>query len=659
VQSDTDRVDSAYVRAHYVKREVRIPMRDGVTLFTSLYVPRDPQRGSAGRRYPVMLDRTPYSVAPYGADVVRGLLGPSAAFAREGFVFVYQDVRGRYLSEGEFREMTPYNEKAHPATAVHRGTAADIPAGGRPPVNGILTDESTDTYDTIAWVLRSVPEALPRVGIWGISYPGFYTSAGSMDAHPALVASSPQAPMTDEAAGDDVMHGGAGMLAANFSFDACFSRPLRLAQRVTGVGPAPCPFDPGTADGYAYYLAMGPVGPGSRRALAHDGALTSDSVGGDPRPTGYREWEEILAHPTYDAYWAAKNTRPHLTHVRSAMLVVGGWYDAEDLFGALATYRASNAQSPGGDVRLVMGPWSHGQWSRGDGDRLGLARFDVKTGPWYRDSVEFPFFMHHLKGAPAPDLPEALVFETGRNAWRRYAQWPPAESRPARLVFGAGGALRLCGEGDRACGAGPTGADAYVSDPARPVPFTEEVDVEVPRDYMTADQRFAARRPDVLVYQTAPLDRDVTIAGPVAPALRVSTSGTDADYVVKLVDVFPDSAADPAGTPEGFHYAGYQQLVRGEPMRARYRESLSTPRPMAPNRPTRVAFTMPDVNHTFRRGHRIMVQVQSSWFPLTDRNPQTFVPNIYFARPGDFRAATMRVYRGGADGSRVDVRVMP
>ncbi|HEY0778124.1 MAG TPA: CocE/NonD family hydrolase [Gemmatirosa sp.] len=644
-------VDTAYVRAHYLKREVSIPMRDGVRLFTSIYVPRDTTHA-----YPVMLDRTPYSVAPYGADAVRPSLGPSAAFTREGFVFVYQDVRGRYMSEGQFFEMTPHNDRAHPAATVHRGTAADVPAGGRPPVGGVLTDESTDTYDTIDWLLKNVPHVAPRVGIWGISYPGFYTAASSIDAHPALVASSPQAPMTDEASGDDVLHGGAQMLAANFSFDVCFSRPV--------PNPAPptvCPFDPGTPDGYAYYLGMGPIGPGSRRLAAEGFARGLGTPVNPASGDSLRIWEELIAHPNYDAYWAAKNTRPHLKAMRPAMLVVGGWYDAEDLFGALATYRAANAQSPGGDVRLVMGPWSHGQWSRGDADQLGDARFGAKTGPWYRDSVEFPFFLHHLKGAPAPDLPEALVFETGRNTWRRYPQWPPREARPMALVLGAGGQLHLCRRDDGACAAtaGAPGADRYVSDPAHPVPFTEIVDPEVPREYMTGDQRFAARRADVLVYQTAPLTEDVTIAGPLSPVLRVSTSGTDADYVVKLIDVFPDSARDPEGLPDGFHYGGYQQLVRGEPMRARFRDSFTTPRPMVPDAPTRVASTMPDVNHTFRRGHRIMLQLQSTWFPLVDRNPQTFVPNINFARATDFRTATMTVYRGGADGSRVEVLTLP
>ncbi|GJG86247.1 glutaryl-7-ACA acylase [Gemmatimonadetes bacterium T265] len=650
-------VDSAYVRAHYLKREVRIPMRDGVQLFTSIYVPRDTTHA-----YPVMLDRTPYSVAPYGADAFRPSLGPSSAFTREGFVFVYQDVRGRYMSEGAFYEMTPHNDRAHPATTVHRGTAADVPAGGRLPVNGILTDESTDTYDTIEWILKNVPHVAPRVGIWGISYPGFYTAAGSIDAHPALVASSPQAPMTDEASGDDVLHGGAQMLAANFGFDVCFSRPVP-----NPAPPVACPFDPGTPDGYAFYLAMGPVGPGSRRMAAEGFARGLKTPVNYASGDSLRIWEELIAHPNYDAYWAAKNTRPHLRDMRPAMLVVGGWYDAEDLFGALATYRAANAQSPRGDVRLVMGPWSHGQWSRGDADRLGNARFDAATGPWYRDSVEFPFFLHHLKGAPAPDLPEALVFETGRNAWRRYPQWPPAAARPMALTLGPAGTLALCPRGGAngtltpACAAAraATGTDTYVSDPAHPVPFTEELDPEVPREYMTADQRLASRRPDVLVYQTAPLAEDVTIAGPVAPTLRVSTSGTDADYVVKLIDVFPDSAPDPAGLPEGFHYGGYQQLVRGEPMRARFRDSFTTPKPMTPNTPTRVAWTTPDVNHTFRRGHRIMVQLQSTWFPLVDRNPQTFVPNINFARPEDFKAATMRVYHGGIEGSKVEVLVMP
>jgi uncharacterized protein len=395
---------------------------------------------------------------------------------------------------------------------------------------------------------------------------------------------------------------------------------------------------------------MGPVGPGSRRLLQPAGSAPL--------------WDSVLAHPNYDAYWKARDLRPHLKNIRPAVLTVGGFYDTEDLAGPWLTYRAIERQSPGADNRIVVGPWSHGGWGRGDGTSLGTLRWGAKTGPFYRDSVEFPFFMHHLKGAPDPKLPEALVFRTGADRWDRHDAWPPRDASPYALAFGAGGRLSLCEGGMARCPT-PVAKDAapafdgYVSDPAKPVPLVDRVEGHgMPRDYITADQRFASRRPDVLVYQTEPLAEDVTVAGPVNVVLHVATSGTDADFVVKLIDVFPDDAPNWPGDSSGFVVAGYQQLVRGEPFRGRFRRSSERPVAFAPNVPDSIRYAMPDVNHTFRKGHRIMVQVQSSWFPFIDRNPQTFVPNIFEARPEDFRAATMRVYRGGARLSRLEVGVV-
>jgi putative CocE/NonD family hydrolase len=597
------------VRERYEKREHRIAMRDGTRLFTSVYLPRD-----TSRTYPILMTRTPYSVAPYGDTVYRAALGPSGHFQDEGFIFVYQDVRGRWMSEGAFTHMTPHR-------AVKRGVQ-DV-------------DESTDAYDTIEWLLANLPRHNGRVGMTGISYPGFYTSAGCIDAHPALVACSPQAPVTDMAQGDDAYHNGAPLLAHFVGFHAFFARSPR-------PGPGPDPrYPPPTgnlADGYQWFLGLGPAINTERRVFQGTAPL----------------WAELMRHHTYDDFWKARDLRPHLKGMKPATLIVGGLYDAEDLWGTWAAYQAVERQSPGAVNTIVMGPWYHGQWNRDDGASLGHAWFGARTSVFFRDSVQFPFFMHYLKGAPRPDLPEALIFETGTNTWRRYPAWPPRAAERRSLYLQAGGRLTF-----DAPPAAPRGEeyDHYVSDPAKPVPLVDWITEGMPREYMTADQRFAARRPDVLVYQTEPLDRDLTILGPVSPVLHVATSGTDADFIVKLIDVFPDDAPrNPADS--GFVVAGYQQLVRGEPFRGRFRRSFERPEPFRPDRPDSIRFTMPDINHTFRRGHRIMVQIQSSWFPFTDRNPQTFVPNIFEAPDSAYRPATMRLYRAAARPTRIEVLVM-
>lgn len=597
------------LRARYTKREYRVPMRDGAKLFTTVYLPR-----GAGRnhRYPILLTRTPYSVGPYGSEL-REDIGPSEAAAREGFIFAYQDVRGRFMSEGDFVDVRP------------RST------GGGPE----RIDETTDARDTIDWLLERVDGHNGRVGVWGISYPGFYAVMAAIDAHPAVVAVSAQAPIADWFMGDDFHHNGAFFLPHAFNFYSAFGRPR--PRPTTEWGPA---FDHGTLDGYRFFLETGPLANFDRRHLAGEVAF----------------WKQVMEHETYDAFWQARNTRPHLRAIRPAMLTVGGWYDAEDLFGALQTYGAVERQGAIGSNRLVMGPWSHGAWARGSGEALGRIRFGKPTARFFQERIELPFFRSLLKDGREPDLPEAQVFETGRNEWRQLDAWPPREARALDLFLHERGRLARTP---------PTVAgeafDEYVSDPDRPVPFVEEVAIGMSKEYMVADQRFAARRPDVLVYQTEPLEEDLTVAGPVTPRLHVSTSGTDSDWVVKLVDVYPDDhPLQPGEREEGLsrsRMGGYQQLVRGEPFRGKFRRSFSRPEPFVPGQPDEVSFSMPDAFHTFRRGHRVMVQVQSTWFPLVDRNPQSFV-DIRRAVETDFRKATQRVWRSAERASAVRLLVL-
>jgi putative CocE/NonD family hydrolase len=596
-----------YVKAHYTKYEYQIPMRDGVKLFTAIYVPKDDSQ-----KYPILLTRTPYTVRPYGVDRYRTDLGPSPQYGKEGYVFVYQDVRGRWMSEGEFENMRPHN----PAKKGPK----DI-------------DESTDTYDTIDWLVKHV-SCNGRVGITGISYPGFYTDAGMIDAHPALKAASPQAPVTDWFVGDDWHHNGALFLPHMFNFMANFGRP-----RPEPTVKAPPRFEHGTPDGYRFFLEMGPLGNADRNYFKGDVAF----------------WNEAMKHGTYDDFWKARNIRQHLKGIKPAVLTVGGWFDAENLFGALETFKNIERNGPpAAGNHLVMGPWSHGGWSRGDGEKLGDVSFNAKTGVFYREQIELPFFEFHLKGKGELKHPKAWVFETGTNRWRRFDAWPPRDAAAKELFFRADG--RLSHDPPRE--SGKDAADEYLSDPARPVPYLEKVAIGMAAEYMTADQRSASRRPDVLVYQTDVLTQDVTIAGAIEADLRVSTTGTDADWIVKLIDVYPDDYPDPEPNPTGVKMGGYQQLVRGDVMRGKFRDSFENPEPFRPNEPTRVRFALQDVCHTFRPGHRIMVQVQSSWFPLVDRNPQTFV-DIYGARPEDFRKVTQRVYRSEELPSKVVVRVLP
>lgn len=584
-----------WIQEHYRKQEVLVPMRDGAKLFTAVYSPR--KEG----RYPILLKRTPYGVGPYGQDEHGEFLGPSARFAEEGFIFVYQDVRGRNMSEGAFVNMTPHKSE--------KGGPSDI-------------DESTDTYDTIEWLLTHTLGHNGKVGQWGISYPGFFAAAGMINAHPALVATSPQAPIIDWFVGDDFHRNGALWLPHLFNFIAWFGepRPKPTTQRV----PA---FQHGTTDGYAFFLEMGPLPNANARYFK--GRIPF--------------WNEVMRHGTRDAFWKARDLRPHLKDIRPAVLVVGGWFDAENLFGSLQLFKTLQAQSPATPVTLVMGPWYHGAWENDPGEELGDVSFGSRTSDFFQNEVSLPFFMHHLKGRADPELPRTLVFETGENRWIRMDAWPPKATRMARMHFQARGQLAF---------AVPPAKDSYdefISNPAAPVPSFEGHRIDIPTEYMTADQRFVASRADVLTYRTTPLERDLVVAGPIRVHLNVSTTGTDADWVVKVIDEYPD------GDDEAL--SGYQQLIRGEVMRGKFRSSLEWPEPFVPGRPTAVEWELNDIFHSFRKGHRFTVQVQSSWFPMMDRNPQVFM-DIYSAKAGDFKSARHRLYHSAALPSYLELPIL-
>ncbi len=594
------------VKANYTKYEYRIPMRDGKKLFTSVYVPKDDSK-----KYPILLMRTPYSVRPYGVDQYKNDLGPSPFFGKSGYIFAYQDVRGRWMSEGDFVNMRPH----------------------KPGKKDTDIDESSDTWDTIEFLVKRVANNNGRVGQWGISYPGFYTAAGMVDAHPALKASSPQAPVTDWFIGDDWHHNGALFLPHMFNFMASFGRP-----RTGPVKKFDYHFDHETPDGYDFFLRMGPLANANERYFKNDVAF----------------WNEAMQHGVYDEFWKARNLRQHLKNIKPAVMTVGGWFDAENLFGALETFKNVEKTAENRTNVLVMGPWLHGGWSRGEGDSLGDVSFNAKTSAFYREHIEFPFFEFHLKGVGEFKHPKAWVFETGTNQWRKHHAWPPKTTTKRSLYLAQNGRLSWNKPQEET----EDGHDEYISDPKKPVPYLDKIQIGMAGDYMVADQRFAARRPDVLVYETGVLDDDVTIAGPVEVDLHVSTTGTDSDWIVKLIDVYPEDYPDPNPNPKGVRMGGYQQLVRGDVMRGKFRTSFEKPAPFASGKPVPVSFAMQDSCHNFRAGHRIMVQIQSSWFPLVDRNPQTFV-DIYHAKESDFHKATQRVYRSRQMPSRLTLCVLP
>ncbi|NJD18191.1 MAG: CocE/NonD family hydrolase [Gemmatimonadetes bacterium] len=590
----------AELAAIYTKQEVMIPMRDGVKLFTSILVPKDL---SAPR--PILLRRTPYSCRPYGPDAFPGDMPlQMARYLRERYIVVCQDVRGRYMSEGDYVNVRPY-------LPVKDGPK-DI-------------DETTDTYDTVEWLIANLDADNGKVGISGISYPGFYTWMGTIDAHPAVAATSPQAPVSKWMAGDDFFHNGAFLLPHAYDFYSGFgwARPVPKSEPDTGLAK-------GTPDEYRFFLEMGPLSNANEKYLHH----------------GVAFWDTLTMNGQWNDYWAARNILPHLKDLRPATLVVGGWFDTENLYGALNSYAANEAQSPGASNTLVMGPWYHGGWSSSWGDSLGAIAWGSRTSAFYTDSIEGPFFDHWLKGAPDPGLPEAYMFDTGAKAWRRFDAWPPKETKDVALYLQPEGAL-----GFEPPAAGRREYDEYVHDPSNPVPYTSAIVEWYDPAFMLEAQRFASRRPDVLDYSTPVLEEDVTVAGPIRVSFTVSTSGTDADWVVKLVDVFPDSTS--GGDP--IPLSGYQMLVRGDVLRGKFRNGTDKPEAFRPGAPTPITFTLNDAFHTFRKGHRIMVQVQSSWFPMVDLNPGKFM-DIFQAKDTDFQATTQRVYRSAARPSSITVK---
>lgn len=590
--------DSVWIVNNYYKIERNIPMRDGVKLFTSIYIPKD-----SSTKHPVMFNRSPYSCQPYGEKFRSVWTRNTKEYFLQKYIMIYQDVRGCYMSEGTFEDIRPFNP--------NKKTSKDI-------------DEASDTYDAIDWIVKNVPGNNGNVGVSGISYPGFYSTMAALSGHPALKAVSPQAPVTNWFIGDDVHHNGAFFVMDCFGFDYSFGAPR----------PAPTPkdapdFDFPIHDNYEFFLREGTLKNLTKKYMGDTMIF----------------WNQTMNHPNYDDFWQARNPLPHLKDIRPAILTTGGLFDAEDVWGTWNTYKAIEKQSATTDNRIVVGPWFHGGWARGDGTRLGNVQFGKGVSDYYYKNVEMPFFNYHLKnGGDIKNLAEATIFITGENKWHQFTEWPPKNVETKPIYLNENSSLTFSKP------TAPTGLTEYLSDPAKPVPYSEKVHLHRTREYMTDDQRFAARRPDVITFKTDILTEDITLTGPIIADLLVSISTTDADFIVKVIDVFPDDFVYqkdtiPLPSVRGASYpmGGYQMLVRGEVMRGKFRNSLEKPEPFIPNKITQVKYELPDVAHTFQKGHRIMVQIQSSWFPLVDRNPQQFV-DIYKCDEKDFIKSTIKVF---------------
>ena len=577
------------VAANYIKKEVDIVMRDGLKLHTTIYSPRD-----TSREYPILMSRTPYSSRPYGEDQFRSKIGPNEYLMRQGNIIVYQDVRGRWMSEGVYDNMRAFipNKKSK-----------------------MQVDEASDTYDTIDWLVKNVKNNNGRVGIWGISYPGFYSTYSLLDSHSALKAVSPQASISDFFF-DDFHHNGAYLLSY-WNVTALFGHEKNIP---TDEAWYSFP-ELGTKDQYQFFLDEGPLSN-------LDKYYKGDNV----------FWKQLKEHPNYDEFWQKRGILQHLNDIKPAVMIVGGLFDAEDLYGPFNIYETIEETSDNYNI-LVMGPWSHGDWARTKGRQaIGNVYFGDNISRDYQKNVETVFFNHFLKesGDNATILPEAYMFDTGLMQWKSYKAWPPKEA--VRKSFYLSDDQKLGQQsGD--------GAEEFVSDPQKPVPYSEDIKVVfTPRKYMTDDQRFAARRPDVLVYETEVLDEDVTMAGEILAKLKVATTGTAADWVVKVIDVFPPDAEDFEETQDYLKMSNYHMMVRSEVMRGRFRNSFTKPEPFEPNKKTEVDIQLQDIHHTFKKGHKIQVQVQSTWFPLIDINPQTYVDNIFEAKEKDFHKQTHKVF---------------
>ncbi len=593
--------DNRYLEENYTKKEYRIKMRDGVKLLTSVYSPKDTTKS-----YPILIWRTPYNVEPYGEEDYTEYRRYSwDHFVKEKYIIVFQDVRGRFMSEGNYVNMTPY--------LTVKKSNKDV-------------DETTDTYDTVDWLIKNIPNNNGNTGLWGISYPGFYTAMAGIDAHPSIKAVSPQAPIANWFGGDDWHHNGAFALSGGFPFMFVFGVPREGLEEEWRDD-----FVYGTEDGYRFYLNLGPVKNVNEKYLK----------GNIPF------WNDLMKHGTYDEFWKARNSLPHFYNINPAVLVVGGWFDAENLFGALETYRSIEEKNPVNNNFLVMGPWSHGGWVRTDGSSLGDIGFGSKTGEYYIKNIELPFFNFYLKGKGELNLPEAFMFETGSNVWKKYPTWPPANTIAVSLYLNENSSLSSNVPTSKGT------FDEYISDPSKPVPFTSKITTDVPKPYMVEDQRFAFQRPDVLSYETEILTNDITVVGSITVDFFVSTSGTDADWVVKLIDVFPSDSA----STDSVVYSEYQMLVRGDILRGKFRESLENLKPFIPGEVTNIKFNLNAIDHTFKKRHKIMIQVQSSWFPLFDINPQKFC-DIYNADESNFQKAKQRVYFSGDYSSNITFNIL-
>jgi len=595
--------NASFIKENYSKKEVFITMRDGVKLFTAIYTPVD-----SSTAYPILMERTPYSCSPYGADKLPGRLGPNTDLMKGKFIMVYQDVRGRYKSEGNFQEMTPAID--------NKKTKKEV-------------DESSDTYDTIDWLLTNTKNN-GNVGLYGISYPGFYASASLPDGHPAIKAVSPQAPVTDEFIGDDCNHNGTFFLLDNFDFYNYFDGDKNEAgDNYKPVFTA----KPGT-DVYQFFLKMGSL----------------KNANGSQYFNGRGIWGQTLIHDTYDSFWKSRNIRPHLKNIKPAVLVVGGLFDAEDMFGAMRTYEAIEKQTPKNNNRIILGPWTHGAWAGGSWTKFGSHDFGSNLNEYYKN-IETGFFNFYLKNQGDFNLPEATVFETGSNQWKQYSTWPPAESQNKTFYFQDAGKLSTDKPNQK------NNFNEYVSDPNKPLPYTNGTYARRNNEYLVEDQRFAEKFPEVVSFKSDVLTEDMTITGRIKANLFVSTTGTDADFIVKLIDVLPDDEPNPNPNPRNFQMAGFERMVRAEVFRGKFRNSYEKPQPFTPGKIEKISFDLNEVDHVFKKGHRIMVQVQSTWFPIIDRNPQKFM-KIPDANENDFQKSTIRIYHDASNASNIVLPVM-
>ena len=609
--------DSLWFRNNYIKKEMYITMRDGVRLFTSVYMPK-----SEKEKHPILLTRTPYTCRPYGEENYSAIWRSyKMDYARAGYIFVTQDVRGKWMSEGEFVDVRPF---------IPNKNDKDI-------------DEASDTYDTVDWLVKNISGSNGNVGVFGVSYPGFYSTMAAASGHPAVKAVSPQAPVTDWFIGDDFHHNGAFFQMDAFTFYSGLGSGFGVPRRgPVKQGPESAGFP--VRDSYKFYLETG--------SLKNLAKLTGDTIA---------FWHEVMNHPDYDEWRKARDARNATKNLKPAMLWVGGLFDAEDCWGAWNAYKAAEENNPGKDFnKIVEGPWAHGQWSGSDGTRHGNIQFGSNTNEFYQQKLEIPFFNYFLKGeGDVSQIAEANIFITGANEWRSFEQWPPAAKTDMTFYLKPDG--KISGEKPAAANS----FSEYVSDPGKPVPYQENVHFYRTTEYMTNDQRFAARRPDVLVFQTEILANDVTVTGPIIADIITSISTTDADFVVKIIDVFPDDFSyQPAERRIGrrsasreYPMGGYQMLVRGDVFRGRYRKSFENPEAFTPGKVEEVRFELPSIAHCFKKGHRIMVQIQSSWFPLVDRNPQQFV-NIYQCDDSDFVKSDIKIYHDLQHASKIILPVL-